>query len=51
MAKFTQTYQTDLKYTEWELIQEYFLPYKLGLFHFQAGAVISRFRASSGWAV
>jgi len=30
MAKFTQTYQTDLKYTEWELIQEYFPPPKRG---------------------
>jgi putative transposase len=30
MAKFTQTYQTDLKYTEWELIQEYFVPHKRG---------------------
>jgi putative transposase len=30
MTKFTQTYQTDLKYTEWELIKEYFAPNKRG---------------------
>jgi len=30
MAKFTRTYQTDLKYTEWELIREYFAPHKRG---------------------
>jgi putative transposase len=30
MAKFTQTYQTDLKYTEWQLIKEYFVPHKRG---------------------
>jgi putative transposase len=30
MAKFTQTYQTDLKYTEWKLIEEYFPPHKRG---------------------
>ncbi len=30
MAKFIQTYQTDLKYTEWERIQEYFPTHKRG---------------------
>jgi putative transposase len=30
MAKFTQTYPTDLKYTEWILIEEYFPPNHLG---------------------
>ena len=30
MAKFTRTYQTDLKYTEWELIEEYFGPHPRG---------------------
>ena len=30
MAKFTQTYPTDLKYTEWLLIMEFFPNYKLG---------------------
>jgi len=30
MAKFTQTYPTDLKYTEWLLIMDYFPPYRLG---------------------
>ena len=30
MTKFTQTYPTDLKYSEWMLILEYFLPTKRG---------------------
>ncbi len=30
MAKFTQTYPTDLKYTEWQLIEQCFAPCKLG---------------------
>ena len=30
MAKFTQTYRTDLKYTEWQLIAEYFPEHRLG---------------------
>jgi hypothetical protein len=30
MAKFTQTYATDLKYTEWLLIMDYFATYHLG---------------------
>ena len=30
MAKFTQTYPTDLKYTEWQLIAGYFPTYYLG---------------------
>ena len=30
MAKFTQTYPTDLKYTEWHLIADYFPTYHLG---------------------
>ena len=30
MAKFTQTYPTDLKYTEWLLIAEFFPSYKRG---------------------
>lgn len=30
MAKFTQTYPTDLKYTEWLLIRDYFPTYRLG---------------------
>ena len=30
MAKFTQTYPTDLKYTEWLLIAEFFSSYKRG---------------------
>jgi putative transposase len=30
MTKFTQTYQTDLKYTEWEQIEQYFPSCKLG---------------------
>lgn len=30
MAKFTQTYPTDLKYTEWELISEFFPSNTLG---------------------
>ena len=30
MAKFTQTYPTDLKYTEWLLILEFFPHYKMG---------------------
>jgi len=28
MAKFDQTYPTDLKYTEWQLIMEFFPTYK-----------------------
>ncbi len=30
MAKFTQTYPTDLKYTEWQLIADYFPRHRLG---------------------
>src|SRR5258707_14217540 len=30
MAKFTQTYPTDLKYSEWQQIEQYFPPSKLG---------------------
>jgi putative transposase len=30
MTKFTKTYQTDLKYTEWQLIEKYFAPAKRG---------------------
>jgi putative transposase len=30
MAKFAQTYPTDLKYTEWQQIEQYFPPSKLG---------------------
>jgi putative transposase len=30
MAKFTQTYPTDLKYTEWQLISDYFPTCRLG---------------------
>jgi putative transposase len=30
MTKFTQTYPTDLKYTEWMLMVEYFPPCKMG---------------------
>jgi putative transposase len=30
MAKFTQTYPTDLKYTEWLLLMDFFLTYRLG---------------------
>ncbi len=30
MAKFTQTYPTDLKYTEWQQIMEFFPSYKRG---------------------
>jgi putative transposase len=30
MAKFTQTYPTDLKYTEWQLIEAFFPPAKRG---------------------
>ena len=30
MTKFTQTYQTDLKYSEWEQIEQYFPPCKRG---------------------
>jgi putative transposase len=30
MTKFAQTYPTDLKYTEWMLISEFFLPNNLG---------------------
>ena len=30
MAKFTQTYPTDLKYTEWQQIEQYFPPSKRG---------------------
>jgi len=30
MAKFTQTYPTDLKYTEWLLIMDFFATYRLG---------------------
>jgi len=30
MAKFTQTYPTDLKYTEWQQIEQYFAPCKRG---------------------
>jgi len=30
MTKFAQTYPTDLKYTEWMLISEFFLPSNLG---------------------
>ena len=30
MAKFTQTYPTDLKYTEWLLIREFLPQYKMG---------------------
>ena len=30
MAKFDQTYPTDLKYTEWQLIMEFFPTYKRG---------------------
>jgi len=30
MAKFTETYPTDLKYTEWQLISDYFPTYRLG---------------------
>jgi putative transposase len=30
MAKFTQTYPTDLKYTEWLLIMDYFPTHRLG---------------------
>src|SRR5260370_10303357 len=30
MTKFTQTYPTDLKYTEWQQIEQYFAPSKLG---------------------
>jgi len=30
MAKFTQTYPTDLKYTEWRLLMDYFPTYRLG---------------------
>lgn len=30
MTKFTQTYPTDLKYTEWQQIEQYFAPCKLG---------------------
>src|SRR6476659_4734390 len=30
MAKFTETYPTDLKYTEWQLISDYFPRYRLG---------------------
>lgn len=30
MAKFTQTYPTDLKYTEWQLIADYFPTNRLG---------------------
>jgi transposase len=30
MAKFTQTYPTDLKYTEWQLIADYCPIHRLG---------------------
>ncbi len=30
MAKFTQTYPTDLKYSEWQQIEQYFLPCRRG---------------------
>ena len=30
MATFTQTYPTDLKYTEWLLIMEFLPHYKMG---------------------
>ena len=30
MTKFTQTYPTDLKYTEWQQIEQYFPAYKRG---------------------
>ena len=30
MAKFTQTYPTDLKYTEWQQLEQYFPPNRLG---------------------
>ena len=30
MATFTQTYPTDLKYSEWLLIVQFFPPYKRG---------------------
>jgi len=30
MAKFTQTYPTDLKYTEWQLIMDFFPTHRLG---------------------
>ena len=30
MTKFSQTYPTDLKYTEWMLIAEFFPPSKMG---------------------
>ena len=30
MTKFTQTYPTDLKYTEWQLIVDYFPKHRLG---------------------
>lgn len=30
MAKFTQTYPTDLKYTEWQMIADYFPVHRLG---------------------
>ena len=30
MAKFTQTYPTDLKYTEWLLIMDFFPSHRLG---------------------
>jgi putative transposase len=30
MAKFTETYQTDLKYTEWQQIEKYFPPHSRG---------------------
>jgi putative transposase len=33
MVKFTQTYPTDLKYTEWKLIAEYIPPNKMGRPH------------------
>src|SRR5882724_11040040 len=30
MTKFTQTYPTDLKYSEWQQIEQYFPAYKRG---------------------
>jgi transposase len=33
MSKFTQTYPTDLKYSEWLLIAQFFLPNKRGRPH------------------
>ena len=30
MTKFSQTYPTDLKYTEWQLIAEFFPPSRMG---------------------